>query len=272
MYQKLNKVKGKKAIYAFFGIEYVDGKILAPFFGWIKPLLKKGNSKTGSRVKTWSILPGTGKFTAMIDGKTMCVNGTCNCDCTGCYAKAGFYKTGDVIRSNFINTYLARNYTDFVKRAIIAQIYADKIEMVRIHAAGDFFCSEYIDMWKDIVSACEKCAFWTYTKNSAAENAFDDFSNANIVKSIIPGIGINFGHCDYIIDAYNKLTAAGENVYICRCGIDDTQHCENCAGCSKNKYVLFIEHSTEYKAKSDPLYNTLADIIEKQPVQLANGI
>ena len=57
----------------------------------------------------------------------------------------------------------------------------------------------------------------------------------------------------------------GKSVYICRCGVDKNQHCTNCKGCSKNDYVLFIEHSTDYKAENDPCFNELKEIIERQP-------
>ena len=116
----------------------------------------------------------------------------------------------------------------------------------------------------EIVAECSGTVFWTYTKNVQFEKSFDDLNNINILKSIIPGIGFNYGHCDYIIKAYNALKAAGKNVYICRCGINKDQHCTNCRGCSKNEYVLFIEHSTNYVAENDPAYNELKDIIEKQ--------
>ena len=106
--------------------------------------------------------------------------------------------------------------------------------------------------------------FWSYTKNEIAEKAFDDLKNVNIVKSIVPGFGFNFGHCDYILMVYKALKAMGKDVYICRCGIDKNQHCVNCKGCSENTFVLFIEHSTSYKAESDPAYSELKSIIESQ--------
>lgn len=88
--------------------------------------------------------------------------------------------------------------------------------------------------------------------------------NANIVKSVIPGIGFNFGHCDYIINAYYTLKELGKSVYICKCGIDKNQHCERCGVCATYEYVLFIEHSTGYNAEKDPLYNKLCEIVNNQ--------
>lgn len=105
---------------------------------------------------------------------------------------------------------------------------------------------------------------WTYTKIKEYETLFDGLNNANVVKSVINGVGFNFGHCDYIIATYKKLKAMGANVYICRCGIDKNQHCQGCMHCVNCQFVLFIEHSTSYKAEKDPLYNELKALIESQ--------
>lgn len=256
----------KKEIYAQYGIEYENGKINAPLFGWINPLLINGNAKLGKGVWTFSTLPGTGYYTVPITGinDVMTVKGTCCCDCTGCYAQTGFYKMPSVERANAIKTVIARLYTTFMQRAIIAQIKAENIRLVRIHAAGDFFSAEYIRAWREIVKKCENTVFWTYTKNSDAETAFDDLTNINIVKSCVPGFGFNFGHCEYILKLYHALKAEEMPVYICRCGIDKNQHCINCKGCSENKYVLFLEHSTAYQAEKDSLYPEVVKLVNAQ--------
>lgn len=254
-----SKRLSKREIYAAHGIVYADGKILSPL-GMIEPLLKNGNEKLGLGVWTFSTLPGTGEYTAVVNGERVAVCGTCKCDCPGCYAKTGHYHRSNVLTSNAINTIIARDYLDFMVRAISAQIAADNIKLCRIHAAGDFSTPEYINSWREIVKATPETSFWTYTKNPAAENAFDDLNNINIVKSIIPGIGFNFGHCGYILDTFNALTAAGAKVHICKCGFDKNQHCVNCRGCVDNDFVLFVEHSTGYKAEKDPLYNDLMKI------------
>ena len=168
------------------------------------------------------------------------------------------------IKALGIRTILARLALDFVKRAIIAQIKAENIQLCRIHASGDFFSMDYVNIWREIAIACGTCVFWSYTKNAQAENAFDDLSNVNIVKSLIPGIGMNYGTCDYVMNAFNALKASGKKVHICKCGIDKNQHCNNCKGCSENEYVLFIEHSTAYKAEQDTSYPKLAEMVNAQ--------
>lgn len=256
----------KKKVYAKYGVEFKGGKIISPI-GPIEELLKEGNDKTGKRVYTYSLLPGTGLFTVIIEGIEVLLQGTCICDCDGCYAKTGRYKMSNVINSMAINTYLTNNYLDFVRRCISAQLeYLERGE-VRIHAAGDFNTADpdgYANMWHDIAYAFRSFRFWTYTKIRKYETLFDDLKNANIVKSVIPHIGVNYGHCDYILNAYYTLRSIGCSVYICKCGFDDSQHCEKCGVCAAYDYVLFLEHSTSYKGKEDPLYPKLYEIVMNQ--------
>lgn len=264
---KKEKKVTKKQVYAKYGIEYKDDKIISPI-GKINELLKEGNSKTGQAVYTFSILPGTGIYKLVLDnGYGFLVAGTCIFDCNGCYAKNRRYKMDSVTKSLAINTYLVNNYLDFVKACISAQLdYIGRGE-IRIHAAGDFNTlnsDDYVTMWHDIAEKNLSFRFWTYTKIKKYENLFDDLKNANIVKSVVPGIGFNFGHCDYIINAYYTLKNMGLPVYICKCGIDKQQHCEKCGVCASYKYVLFLEHSTDYKAEDDILYPKLCEIVNNQ--------
>lgn len=242
----------KKQIYAKYGIKYENGKIL--YHGmFISELLKEGNSKTGKKVYTWSMLPG--------------LKGTCACDCKGCYAQTGFYNMPSVIESLTLNTNIVNDDIVFFYNAISAQLEVIGSGEIRIHAAGDFNTKnpeQYTQTWHRIAKENPSFLFWTYTKIERFEGLFDDIENGNIVKSVINGIGYNFGHCDYIINTYNKLVNMGANVYICRCGIDKTQHCENCKHCATAQFVLFIEHSTEYKAEKDPAFPALKAIIDGQ--------
>jgi len=237
----------KAQIYAKYGITYKNGKIETPI-GPVNELLKIGNDKTGKAVRTWSMNQST-----------------CPCHCVGCYADAGHYHRANVVESLRRNTELAKNHLEFLNRALRAQLETLPTGTeIRIHAVGDFFSGEYLDMWHDIARDFPELIFWTYTKVRAFENAFADLANANIVKSVVEGFGFNFGHCDYIIGMYKALRKHGVKVHICRCGIDENQHCAGCHKCSECEYVLFIEHSTDYVAKKDPRYNELVELIENQ--------
>lgn len=256
----------KKAIAAYnkYGIETKDGKLVHPVLGLVNELLINGNDKIGKGCWHFSTLPTNKTYVVNINGKEYELLGTCPCHCDGCYATKGNYRFQSSINALGMRTWLVLNDLDFVKRCIMAQIEAYNIRLVRIHASGDFVNDEYIEMWREIAIANPDVVMWSYTKNVKAETAFDGIDNVNIVKSIVRGFGFNFGHIDYIIKVYNALKAMGKSVYICRCGIDKNQHCVNCHACSKCEYVLFIEHSTDYKAEKDPRYNEIVELIEAQ--------
>ena len=151
-------------------------------------------------------------------------------------------------------------------RAIMAQIIADGIRVCRVHVTGDFFSMEYINMWREIAQAFPGVVFWSYTKNPVAEHAFDDIENFHVVPSKIPGKGYNYGHCNYILALFDYLTKKGFRVFVCMCGFDDENpaHCDTCGACRTCDYVLFLEHSTNYNAKDDPLYPVLKALVLAQ--------
>lgn len=270
----------KKEIYAASGIIYdpKTEKIESPI-GSIPALLTNGNSKIGKGVFHFSTLPGDKEYSANINGVTYDVLGTCAGTCSGCYGMTGNYRYQSTIDSLAIRTVIARDYLAFCKMAINAQIQAESIKTIRIHATGDFFSKAYLETWIEIVKENPGVTFWTYTKETAAESAFDPFPNANIVKSNVPMIdgvksetaGYNYGHIDYVLAMYDFLQTFGKSVYICRCGIDKNQHCTNCTACAKCDHVLFIEHSTGYKAEKDPLYNKAVEVIESQDKRFINN-
>lgn len=263
--QKMKETK--KQIFARYGIQFNGKRILTPDGRWIVPFLKKGNSKTGEKVFTFSTLPTTRTYKTAYGE----VKGTCPVTCKDCYATLGCYCFPSVVNCLAINTIMVREYMDFVERAIMAQLETLKtVNEIRIFASGDFYISDdrainsaYVEMWKRIIKAFPDKFFWTYTKTEFV-NAFDDLDNANIVKSVINGIGFNFGEVEYLIETFYKLKAMGKDVYICKCGFDESQHCHNCHSCSKHAFVLFLKHSTGYIATDSPLYETLKAIVMAQ--------
>ena len=157
-YKSIKKRITKAAIYESYGIKYDTKKdrIYHPVLGWIKPLMKKGNTKLGKSIYTYSQLAGTHDFITTAIPGCHSMPGTCNCDCPGCYAKVGRYVFQNVIDSMARNTFIAMYDITFFKAAIMAQIKADKAKYVRIHAAGDFFqpgpiSDRYIATWHVIV-------------------------------------------------------------------------------------------------------------------------
>ena len=270
----------KKDIYQQYGIEYKGGKILSPF-GFIAPLMPVGsNSKVGDAA-TWSIYHGNEiKHISSFGAKTQNVmkaasvteiKGSCPMHCKGCYCDNGNYNFDSVKSFNIMKLLIAQQHLDFMVRAIKAQIAADHITQVRIHASGDFFSNAYVDAWKDIANSCPTVIFWTYTKNPAALKAFAEVQNVSIVPSITPH-GLNFGTCAELLEHREKLIKEGKKVHICACGTEYEKHCSDCStGCkaigTKCDYVLFIKHSTaDYKCgqKDAKEYKAICEIIAKQ--------
>lgn len=280
--KKESKKERAIRIYAEYGIEFDGKNILAPEFGFISPLLIDGNLKIGNGVYHFSTLPTNRIYTVVINGKEYSEKGTCPITCQGkdkngntvdtCYGTKGRYaiEGGTVQQSLLKKTYLIRNHLDFVYRAISAQLKVDNITVLRVHATGDFDSAAYIDMWKRIAIENSNVTMWTYTKVKDAESAFDDISNFNVVKSAIAGKGFNYGHCDYIISLYEYLKSLDLPVFICRCGVDKEQHCNECNKCATNKFVLFLEHSTDYNPKKDPLYPAFVALVNSQKFEKVN--
>lgn len=271
----------KKEIYRKYGIEFQDGKIKDPFGNFVNPLIPVGsNSKVGD-AGTWSMYHGNETVTAdslgpkaksVLETAGMdMITGSCPFHCKDCYCDNGFYNFDSIKAGNIRKLIYAKLFPSFLKSAISAQIEADGIEQLRIHAAGDFFSAEYVAVWAEIIKAFPLVTFWTYTKYDKAVNAFDGLKNVSVVPSITPA-GINFGTCRELIDMYRILTAAGYRVHICACGTEFEKHCSDClTGCKAIgkdcDYVLFIKHSTEdYTAGvNDPEdFKELCEIIAAQ--------
>ena len=267
----------KSEIYEKYGIQYENGKIVAPVFGPINPLVKIGNTKTGRACFTYSTLPTNRLYDvnhyskdmrdAMITAGISVISGTCNCNCRNAYCKEGHYRHENVLASLFRNTFLQRNYPEWTARAIRAQIEADGIKIFRIHAVGDLE-KEAQDLFLSVCSETQDIQYWTYTKNGDAENGpLADLQNVNIVKSITPDGRVNFGKCGDVARLYRSMKAAGYKVYLCPCGIDKGHDvkCEDCRICAEYDYVLFVMHSVkEYDPKKDPDLHMVYEILDEQ--------
>jgi hypothetical protein len=47
---------------------------------------------------------------------------------------------------------------------MVAEIIGKKVEVVRIHSAGDFYSREYLEKWIQIAMSLPKVKFYAYTK------------------------------------------------------------------------------------------------------------
>lgn len=255
----------KKALEAF-GFKVYGSYVMVN--GELFPLpLVKGNSKLGPNVWHASTLP-TNKVISAQDGAgdTVTERGTCPLTCDGCYGDdRGRYKFNDNKYGLIMRTRLLREYMPTYYRIAVIQLENENIEHLRIHATGDFIPGEAL-MWYDILKQFPNVKAWTYTKVKENDEIrmLNSLPNMNIVKSIIQGCGFNYGHVAYIANMFYRLKRLGKSVYICRCGIDDSQHCSDCDGCREHEYVLFLEHSTDYNARADYGYNKIVELINNQ--------
>lgn len=235
--------------------------------GELFPLpLVQGNEKLGTLVWHSSTLPTNRQFEIVTpSGEIVTACGTCPTTCPGCYATSGNYRYPKQRYSLYMRTRLLREYPAVYFLLVRLQLTHENISRLRIHAAGDFIPGEAAG-FMDVLKEFPHVIAWTYTKLPIAGEiaALDALPNCNIVKSVIPGHGFNYGHIEYIAAVFYALKRAGESVYICRCGIDDNQHCSDCDGCAKHKYVLFVEHSTGYNPKKSPFWKRFIELVEKQ--------
>lgn len=233
--------------------------------------LVQGNDKLGKDVWHASTLPTNQDITVENPetGDTITETGTCPLSCPGCYGTAGHYVHNDIKYYLIMRTKLLRQYPDIYFKLVRIQLENENIKKLRIHATGDFIPGEALSYYNVLIDFPSIKA-WTYTKVTGDTDIslLDTLENVNIVKSIIPGRGFNFGPVAYIAATYYYLLNQAESVYICRCGIDKNQHCSNCDGCSDHKYVLFIEHSTGYNAAADYGYNKMIQLIESQNMEV----
>ena len=256
----------KKQNYSDYGITFNGKKLVAPNGLELNELLKLGNTKIG-KVWQFSTLPTA----LVINTKSYgAVLGTCPCTCEHCYGTCGNYCFPSVKDSLARNTIIARAYLDWLYQALRAQLNwitkgNTKAVRVRVHVTGDMFSRDYARMWKKLASEFTVANFWTYTKSQYG-GLFDDVPNFNVVKSVINGIGFNFGTIAYVLDTYRYLVKAGKSVYVCPCGIEnDGTHCDTCTGCREHEYVLFVLHSTpDYSAVDDELYPVFKAFIDYQ--------
>lgn len=273
--------------YKEYGIEYrtSDGKVFCDPLGiWVTLPLQFGTNTKIGLAATWSITHGNEYFNVAdleskfpktaeimrVAGITV-IKGSCPFHCTDCYCDNGNYRYDTVKASIMLRLILATYCMEWLKNCIIAQIKIEEIKQCRIHASGDFFSMDYVNMWIDIAITCDDVIFWTYTKFEYALKAFESITNIFIVPSVTP-FGFNFGTCSELIYRYNKLTAMGYKVHICACGTKYESHCADCkTGCKAVgvdcDFVLFIKHSCKgYKAgKNDPIeFDIVCDIIANQ--------
>lgn len=227
--------------------------------------LVQGNTKLGETVYHGSTLPTNETITTKKDGQVLTEPGTCPTTCRECYGTKGRFKYDSTKFYLMMRTRLLRRHPVVYFLLVDLQLTFENVEKLRIHATGDFIPGEARGYYNVLLKHPDVRA-WTYTKCEVSGDIalLDSLPNCNVVPSIIPGKGFNYGHVPYVAMLYWYLRNKGESVYICRCSIDPNQHCSNCDGCSEHRYVLFAEHSTGYIPAKDFGYEKFVELVESQ--------
>jgi len=113
-------------------------------------LLQRGNSKLGPLIHTFS-LPAF----------ETCPGYTAAC-LSVCYAQRGFYAM-PAVSETLRQAHAASKKRNFVK-SVVQQIRKEKVRIVRLHPAGDFYSKAYIYKWQAIARRCGSTTFYGYTR------------------------------------------------------------------------------------------------------------
>ena len=192
-------------------------------------VLSKGNKKLDKGILGWSITP-----------VESCLNcGQCAKNCYARFPYRMYPKTKIAWDRNFE---LAK--TGAFSTLVIDQLNrTKKCTAVRIHVAGDFFSREYILNWVEIVKTFPDLKFYGYSK---VFEIFPDelftltsFQNCNIINSIAPDGGVNFGDEKRIVElqkmGYRVCPATKKDGGKITCGKD-------CTLCITTNKVCFHLH------------------------------
>lgn len=128
---------------------------------------------------------------------------TCgNCsDCANrCYAVKAQKAYPTCWDKRATNTYLAAHNIALLRHLLVLQLATSNKPYVRIHASGEFFSQQYVNMWTDIAMFFPHIQFYYYTKMSDILDftQLESLPNVNAVKSILPDGSVNFGGYEYV--------------------------------------------------------------------------
>ena len=192
------------------------------------PLLLPGNSKLGKRVLSFS-LPAK---------KTCSPSVWC---LKHCYACHGYFK----VFADKVNACYERNYQASLSDTFVNEInneLARKREdkYIRIHASGDFYSSEYIKKWVEIIADNPRHHFLAFTKRMDLEKELIELAllpNMSVYQSIDESI-------TYRAKYFRKATIEGYGQDINpRTFIKCSGRCSDCLICWKNtNNIMFKEH------------------------------
>lgn len=172
---------------------------------------------------------------------------TCpNCrDCAAsCYAKAEEERWPNCRNQRQQN--LALTHTPEFVNLMVNEIIAKRFSIVRIHESGDFYDLNYLAKWIEIAKSLPNVKFYGYSKCFErfpnALGVFNGLPNVNIINSVTPYGGKNYGSQEYVHDLRQ------EGYTLCPLQTIDSAEGKKCMRdcqlCLTAKKVCFIAHGT----------------------------
>jgi len=165
-------------------------------------------------------------------GITTLPTSVCKMQCKGCYARKAEKRFPAVLtaRKQHLEATKQNNYISIM----ISEIKASGVKVFRIHESGDFYSQEYTNKWKSIMEALPEVKFYTYTKSSFIMPVLPNF---NLIQSIVPGKGFNFGNQQYCEELQQ------EGYFLCPCIKGSSVECmKDCTVCATESKVCFLIH------------------------------
>lgn len=188
--------------------------------------LSRGNAKLAKSIGIWSI--------PAVD--------TCpNCDdCKAkCYAMKAQRQYPNVRVFRLVNWILAEYYQWELADMLAEQIRKEKLAVIRIHEAGDFYSHKYTMFWFDFALRHRNVTFYGYTKVQGAYNSLNSIGNVNFVSSVLPTGEVNFGDLEWV-----KATSKKHSFPVCpvTLGVEKAKCGATCRLCQTKRNVLFVAH------------------------------
>lgn len=191
----------------------------------MEKLLKRGNAKIGKNTLCWSITP-----------VVSCLN--CEQCKKHCYALFP-YRFYPAVKTSWDKNYQLAISGDFQQHVIHQLEHVKKCDAVRIHVAGDFFTSDYVSQWYEIVKRFPALRFFGYSKvfDLVDVEKLNGLKNCNIINSIVEDGGVNFGKTERV--EYLKK----QGYVLCPATAGKKVNCgTSCKICLTTKKVCFNLH------------------------------
>lgn len=116
-------------------------------------ILSNENSKLGNEVFSFS-LPAI----------STCPGSSELCR-SACYATKGHFRRGNIQRKYSALEQIAREDYRSLASKLVEEIRERSVEIVRIHASGDFFSVDYVRLWALVIAQTEETKYYAYTRS-----------------------------------------------------------------------------------------------------------